>query len=396
MLKQLLRRIIIIIKPLSIFIFGVVSLFAGITSPAFAASSQWDISWVDNSANEEGFIIERKIDGEYLLLATLAANTTTYTEVDGIAGQANCYRVGAFNQAGSAYSEEACIDAAADLPTTQVPTTQVPTTEVPTTEVPTAEVPTAEVPTAEVPTTEVPTTEVPTTEVPTTQVPTTQVPTTEVPTTQVPTTEVPTTQVPTTQVSTTEVPTTQSPTTEVPTATIVVQSRVSASKDDAEEDPDGSMSLRSSDLELVEESFTQTVGIRFTGLEIPENAIITKAYIQFKVDETKNSGDALFDIVGESTANASSFDSTNFNISYRTQTSESISWSPALWSSVGATGADQRSSDLTSIVQEIVSTTGWNSGNAMVFIFSGSGKRVAESFDGDQSGAPLLYIEYTY
>jgi hypothetical protein len=307
MLKQLLKRSITIIKSLSIFIFGVASLFAGVTSPAFAASSQWDISWVDNSANEEGFIIERKTDGEYLLLATLGANTTSYTEVDGIAGQANCYRVGAFNQAGSSYSGEACIDVAAEDTTTEDTTT------------------------------------------------------------------------------------------EDTTATIVVQSRVSASEDDAEEYPyDGSISLNSSDLELVEESSTQTVGMRFSGLEIPENATITKAYIQFKADETDNLPDALFDIVGESTANASSFDDTGFNISYRTQTSESVSWSPASWSSVGATGAEQRTSDLTSIVQEVVSTTGWDSGNAMAFIFTGSGKRVAESYDGDQDGAPLLYVEYTY
>ena len=100
-------------------------------------------------------------------------------------------------------------------------------------------------------------------------------------------------------------------------------------------------------------------------------------------------------VVEPGDSNASAFDNIDFNISDRNQTSASVSWSPAIWSSVGATAAEQRTSDLTSIVQEIVSETDWNSGNAMAFILTGSGKRVAEAYDGDQSGAPQLYIEYT-
>jgi len=67
------------------------------------------------------------------------------------------------------------------------------------------------------------------------------------------------------------------------------------------------------------------------------------------------------------------------------------------WGSVGAAGTDQRTADLTSIVQEIVSRPGWNSGNAMAFIITGSDstKRVAEAYDGDAAGAPLLYVEYS-
>jgi len=173
-----------------------------------------------------------------------------------------------------------------------------------------------------------------------------------------------------------------------------LQSRVSANGDDAEENPDGSMDLNSSDLELVFDHELQTVGIRFTALSIPENATISKAYIQFKVDE-KSIANAQFSIYGESKDNALGFSKSNHNISSRIKTNTSVPWSPAPWNTVGTAGADQRTSDLTVLVQEIVSGTGWHSGNAMVFIFTGSGTRVAESYNGDPAGAPLLYLEYT-
>ena len=35
------------------------------------------------------------------------------------------------------------------------------------------------------------------------------------------------------------------------------------------------------------------------------------------------------------------------------------------------------------------------SGNALLILISGDGDRVAESFDGDAAGAPLLHVENT-
>ncbi len=173
-----------------------------------------------------------------------------------------------------------------------------------------------------------------------------------------------------------------------------LQSRVSAGSDDAEERADGSMYLNSSDIELVFDYNLQTIGIRFTGLTIPENAMITNAYIQFKVDEV-SSGSTQLSIHGENSGNTAAFTTAARNISSRTKTVASATWSPDAWSTIGAAGETQRSSDVTSIVQEIVSGSGWNSGNAMAFIITGTGKRVAKSYDGDQAGAPMLYVEYT-
>ena len=48
--------------------------------------------------------------------------------------------------------------------------------------------------------------------------------------------------------------------------------------------------------------------------------------------------------------------------------------------------------DIKSIIQEIVNRAGWQSGNSLAIIISGTGERVAEAYDG--SAAPQLHIEY--
>ena len=59
------------------------------------------------------------------------------------------------------------------------------------------------------------------------------------------------------------------------------------------------------------------------------------------------------------------------------------------------TSGNQRSSDLSAVVQEIVDREGWVSGNAMAFMIMGSGKRVADSREGGSDKAAVLHIEYS-
>lgn len=63
-------------------------------------------SWTDNSGNENGFELEKSTDGtNYTTLATLAANTVSYTEANFSAGQVAYYRVRAVHPSGnSGYS----------------------------------------------------------------------------------------------------------------------------------------------------------------------------------------------------------------------------------------------------------------------------------------------------
>jgi hypothetical protein len=146
-------------------------------------------------------------------------------------------------------------------------------------------------------------------------------------------------------------------------------------------------------LELIDDRGAQTVGIRFDGIDVPQGAVISNAYLQFQVDET-DAGVATLEIWGEATNDALTFSSNAFDITSRSVTSASAAWAPADWNTVGDAGPGQQTSDLTAIVQEIVDRSDWSPTNAMAFMIGGAGKRVAESFDGTADAAPLLHIEY--
>ena len=180
----------------------------------------------------------------------------------------------------------------------------------------------------------------------------------------------------------------------VPGGTFLIDVQVAASSDDAEEGASGSISLGSSDLELVfDGGGNQTVGLRFTGVAIPQGATIVEAFVRFQVDEV-SSGATSLTIEGEATDHALTFIRSTGNISSRSRTGASVVWVPAPWSTVGQAGPAQQTSGLAAVVQEIVNRSGWASGNSLVFTFSGSGERVAESFNGAPGAAPLLHVEY--
>jgi len=173
-----------------------------------------------------------------------------------------------------------------------------------------------------------------------------------------------------------------------------ITSQVSSGNDDAEERvSDGSMDLTSSDLEIISDGGSdQLIGIRFQGLGIPQGTTILSASIQFTTDET-DSGSTSVTIRGEDEDNADVFSSADDDISDRTLTTASVTWNsiPA-WNTVGQSGTNQQTPDLTSIVQEIVNRGGWTSGNAMAFIINGSGERTAESYNGSAADAAVLTI----
>jgi parallel beta-helix repeat protein len=78
-------------------------------SATTASSSQINLSWTDNSNNETGFLVERSPDGvTFTQIASLAANTTSYSDTGLAASTQYTYRVRAANASGdSAYSSVA-------------------------------------------------------------------------------------------------------------------------------------------------------------------------------------------------------------------------------------------------------------------------------------------------
>ncbi|MCB9290593.1 MAG: metallophosphoesterase [Lewinellaceae bacterium] len=170
--------------------------------------------------------------------------------------------------------------------------------------------------------------------------------------------------------------------------------QVNNSADDAEEEASGAVSLTSSDLELTEDAGPQTVGMRFTGLNIPQGATILNAYIQFTTDENGNTNPCNLTIYGEAADDAQPFSDIDFNISSRQRTAASVGWIPPDWLSIGDAGPGQQTPDLSSLLQEIVNRSGYTSNSAIVLLIEGSGKRVAESSDGNVGG-PQLCVAFS-
>jgi hypothetical protein len=191
--------------------------------------------------------------------------------------------------------------------------------------------------------------------------------------------------------------------------------RVSAGTDDAEEYVDGMMGmgtdLTSSDLEMTRDLAAtnpprdQTIGLRFAGVTVPPGARVTAAWIQFvsRIQTDANMtesapADTNFTIHGEAADNPTTFITTRANdITMRTKTTAMVSWSMVpMWGTMAeASGPDQRTPSLVSVVQELVDRPGWASGNAMVFIIGGMGTRSARSYsDTAQERAPTLHVEF--
>ena len=91
-------------------------------------AASFQLTWSDNSQNENGFDIERRTGttGGFSVLATLGPNETKYTDSNLLNNTTYCYRLRAFNSiGGSPYSNEACATTAGSTPT-ETPTSPNP------------------------------------------------------------------------------------------------------------------------------------------------------------------------------------------------------------------------------------------------------------------------------
>lgn len=170
--------------------------------------------------------------------------------------------------------------------------------------------------------------------------------------------------------------------------------RASSAINDAEELSDGSIELNSSDLELGRNGEDyQTVGIRFCKVNIPPKAEITNAYIQFQADE-KSSDPSSLTIHAQAVDSAPAFLDIDANITDRELTNTSIDWNPDPWESVGEANEPQQTPNLSKLIQELVFRPGWDTGNCLAFIISGTGTRTAKSYENAGASAYYLFVEF--
>ena len=170
-----------------------------------------------------------------------------------------------------------------------------------------------------------------------------------------------------------------------------LEAQVARSSDDAEQTPSGRIELTSSDLKLAWEFERELkVGVRFSDLALPAGATIESARLQFEVDEPSKGRTIL--IIRAEKQDSGSFSNNNGDLTRRNLTDKGVRWAVPRWASVGHRGAAQTSPELRAVVQEAVDA---GSTQALTFVITGSGNRIAQSYDRHPDNGARLYLTYS-
>ena len=166
--------------------------------------------------------------------------------------------------------------------------------------------------------------------------------------------------------------------------------QVSSNINNAEERSNG---YQSTGTELTFKSSSNAyIGARFNGVNVPQGATITNAYLEFTAYRTNTGGGAQMTI---SAANQD--DPDDFSPYYRYMLRNKPKTASVVWSNIPPFYKNNiyQSPPVTSIVQQVVNRAGWQPNNDMMFIFSNfSGRRGAYSYQGKPSGSVVLIVEY--
>jgi Big-like domain-containing protein/K319-like protein len=179
-------------------------------------------------------------------------------------------------------------------------------------------------------------------------------------------------------------------------APVIRDIRLADGSDDVEQRlSDGLVIATSDDLDMMVDNGVDqsTVGLRFTNVDIPAGSTITNAYVQFVADETWADPTNLT-ISGVAADSAPAWGSGAFSVSNAPRTTATVAWVPPGWTepqqSVG-----ERTANIEPVLQELVGRPGWASSNAVALVITGSGRRVAKSYEAEVLSAPVLHVEFT-
>ncbi len=170
---------------------------------------------------------------------------------------------------------------------------------------------------------------------------------------------------------------------------VTLNIRVNASANDATQDSGGGMKLTDSEMKFEQSTW---MGLRFTNVTIPRGAYITAAHITFRASAS-TTPTTTPTIYGQDVSSAAAFTTSSNNISSRTRTTATVSWSIPSWTS----GQNYNTPSIKGIVQEIVNRSDWSSGNHLAVLINtlnSGADRLTRSYNSSSSLAPLLYVEY--
>ncbi len=168
--------------------------------------------------------------------------------------------------------------------------------------------------------------------------------------------------------------------------------QIVSGNDDAEELVSGLMNMSSGDLDLMNDNgeLHNTIGLRYSSVDIPKGALVTYAYLQFTADES-NSQSTSLRLDAALIPNAGPISNAAYSLSSQPRSNVYIAWNNVpSWSA----GSVYESVDISYVIQELVNQSGWQSGNAALLLIEGSGTRTADSYEGGAGVAPKLFVEY--
>ncbi len=177
---------------------------------------------------------------------------------------------------------------------------------------------------------------------------------------------------------------------------------IASATDDAEEAvSSGKVNTGSTDLEILDDEGLQIIGLRFQNVQIPQGATIDSAYIQFSTKASGTTTDQLTVIIyGEAVDNSTAITGSNKNLSSRVKTTESVIWNPSTdWGKNYDKTEKQRTSQIKTIINEIVNRSGWASGNSLTVLLTGTDqgakRRNVFAWEDENKASVWLHVWYT-
>ena len=132
-------------------------------------------------------------------------------------------------------------------------------------------------------------------------------------------------------------------------------------------------------LKLLRGWAAQEVRLDFGGVDLPRDAVIAAAHVEFTASWSHRATDPL-SIAGEATAEPR-------------RTGASVAWWPRAWDAAAAGGA-QRTPDLSAILQELVSGPAWRDGDPVAVLVGGVRAAMTKVLPGGPGHAAQLVVEY--